>query len=267
MVYNYKFNCIADEVKNKRIKKEKGRKIRKTSKKQEAPTESPTSEKEKLMSVLELLELQARARAIRSQLALETKVDKAEETKETDEWETKDDSDPEAVIIQSPKKDEIVISSSESDRGEGSRKKQKTGDVGSDSGNPKSWEAKPSSSIIQNSIICGNRKTQKIKIVRDRIVVAPLVNSVDKKSDCVEESNKNTTENVETNSTECNNFSNKEKAREKMSVTEAVVETSEQKDKTIEKRNSCYDNEHSDNEPDIIVINLDDSDDLGCDES
>lgn len=68
-----------------------------------------------LMSVLELLELQARARAIRSQLVLENKK-KAEEmqkVKGTESIESDDNDD--AVIITSPKNEEIVITSSDSE--------------------------------------------------------------------------------------------------------------------------------------------------------
>lgn len=67
-----------------------------------------------LMNVLELLELQARARAIRSQLALEAENKKKTPT-DTASNANKEDSDPEAVILNSPKQNEIVISSSESD--------------------------------------------------------------------------------------------------------------------------------------------------------
>lgn len=287
---------FADEdkvkVKSKRIKKEKGRKIKKTSKKEEGPIG-----KEKLMSVLELLELQARARAIRSQLALETKVDKTDgETKDTDKQPeiTKDDSDPEAVIIQSPKKDEIVISSSDSEN-ESGRKRQKTSDENEgQSGNPKSWGEKPSKSIIENNILCGNRKTQKIKIIRDRVVIpardtsekeeSNQENVTETSSNVADSSLNKKAEAVEKCTTEvmeCENSLNKEAEtveeiiaevgecdnKEKESITAAErTEKSEQTDdvnkKTLE--NSCSDNERSDNEPDVIVINLDDSDDLGC---
>lgn len=279
------------KVKNKRIKKEKGRKIKKTSKKQEGQIGQ-----EKLMSVLELLELQARARAIRSQLALETKVDKTDgETKNADKQPetTKDDSDPEAVIIQSPRKDEIVISSSDSEDG-GSRKKQKTDDENEGQrGNPKSWGEKPSKSIMENNILCGNRKTQKIKIIRDRTVVSAR-DTIEKESNRVEEGNKNATaesriesssndtvEEIITEVMECDNALNKEektvaevvecnnKEAEKVETNVTDAETTEKSKQTndVNKKtleNSCSDNERSDNEPDIIVINLDDSDDLGC---
>lgn len=225
---------------DKRIKKEKGSKIRKTSKKQ-VKSESETTEKDKLMSVLELLELQARARAIRSQLALETKTDNIEDTREA----INEDSDPEAVVIQSPKKDEIVISSSDSENEEECRKKQKIdGNVCRNTekdGNPKSWEGKPSRSIIQNNIICGNRKTQKIKIIRDRTVVPTTGDN-----NTEEDSNK--------------------KGEEKKSVVCEEKKLSdklkEQRRKSVERRNSC-----SDNEPDVIVINLDESDDLHCEDT
>lgn len=311
------FNFIVDEVAlNKRIKKEKGRKIQKTSKKPDSMNQTP--DKEKLMSVLEILELQARARAIRSQLALESTANKSEENKDT-QPETKDDSDPEAVVIQSPKKEEIVISSSSDSENEeaGSSKKQRTAE-NADISNPKSWEATPSSSLIQNSIICGNRKKQKIKIIRDRSVVAEInketLNNNDESNSkeansAIEEKEieaivaaigEKNEENVAINEKKPNNTQVEESA----TITEATVEGNTEGDvimceekeggtssdsreknptivevsveenvntnelkkgsdvsrKTVDRRPSC-----SDNEPDIIVINLDDSDDLQSD--
>lgn len=250
----------------KSIKKEKGRKIRKTSRKQEKLSGNETTEKDKLMSVLELLELQARARAIRSQLDLETKVEKKEDSK-INEPETKEDSDPEAVVIQSPKKDEIVISSSDSENEEENRKRQKTEETSEHgSGNPKSWETVATSSIIQNSIICGNRKTQKLKIIRDRTVVgASESNSVVKQSGILE--NK-TDESEEINAvlSECNQ--QKEAAITKIPADTKIddnsfrEESSDVSKRRIERTNSC-----SDHEPDVIVINLDESDDLQCEDT
>lgn len=68
------------------------------------------------MSVLELLELQARARAIRSQLALENSRKAKEKAQEEEKGKTVDSSDVEdAIIIESPKNEEIVITSSDSE--------------------------------------------------------------------------------------------------------------------------------------------------------
>lgn len=87
--------------------------------------EKPTSQdketigEENLMSVLELLELQARARAIRSQLELESKR-KEEENKlaqSSKEPEANQDDDDE-IIIEVPKDVEIVISSSDTENDE-----------------------------------------------------------------------------------------------------------------------------------------------------
>ncbi|XP_057668783.1 cylicin-1 [Diorhabda carinulata] len=95
---------VKEEPKRKKIKKEK------RDKKKEVET-NPMSEKN-LMSVLELLELQARARAIRSQLVLESQ--KAPDA-EKPEGNQEDDDDEDAVIVESPKNIEIVITSSESE--------------------------------------------------------------------------------------------------------------------------------------------------------
>lgn len=74
-------------------------------------------EQEQLMSVLELLELQARARAIRSQLALESKrkAEGKEQLPETEKTLEISDNDETAVIIEGSNSDEIVISSSDSE--------------------------------------------------------------------------------------------------------------------------------------------------------
>lgn len=71
---------------------------------------------EHLMSVLELLELQARARAIRSQLALENAKKARGKEQEEEKEKIADCSDVEdAIIIESPRNDEIVITSSDSE--------------------------------------------------------------------------------------------------------------------------------------------------------
>ncbi|CAH1175572.1 unnamed protein product [Phaedon cochleariae] len=101
---------IKEEHKRKKLKKEKPDKQKLSKNAQNAPS-NKTSE-ENLMSVLELLELQARARAIKSQLVLEK-----QQEKEKHEIAGKDesDNDNDAVIVESPKNDEIIISSSDSD--------------------------------------------------------------------------------------------------------------------------------------------------------
>lgn len=66
------------------------------------------------MSVLELLELQARARAIKSQLALEARKRKEEELKKVS-IDADFGSDSDAVIIETTNCEEIIISDSEDD--------------------------------------------------------------------------------------------------------------------------------------------------------
>ncbi|KAJ8961863.1 hypothetical protein NQ318_021481 [Aromia moschata] len=80
-----------------------------------------------LMSVLELLELQARARAIRSQLALESKR-KAELKENENKTIESDDDNEDAVIIESPKNIEILITSSESENEESRKNVSKIAD-------------------------------------------------------------------------------------------------------------------------------------------
>lgn len=72
---------------------------------------------EHLMSVLELLELQARARAIRSQLALENSKKSQELGDKIKKNDANSDGD-DAIIIESPKNEEIVITSSDSEKEE-----------------------------------------------------------------------------------------------------------------------------------------------------
>nr|CAH7741687.1 unnamed protein product [Callosobruchus chinensis] len=122
---------IKEEPRRKKVKKErldehnthqleKG----KTDKEKD---DNPVNE-QNLMSVLELLELQARARAIRSQLALESSK-KQEETQKAKEKKAQndDDDDDDDVIIEVPKHDEIVITSSDSEN-ENNEKKKDNGD-------------------------------------------------------------------------------------------------------------------------------------------
>lgn len=74
------------------------------------------------MSVLELLELQARARAIRSQLLLEQ--NKKDEPTTSNIKVEDSDNEEDAVIIEVPKTNEIVITSSESENEQESTKQK-----------------------------------------------------------------------------------------------------------------------------------------------
>lgn len=195
------------------------------------------------MSVLELLELQARARAIRSQLAIEVNVDK----QESKTAQPAEDSDPDAVLIASPKRDEIVISSSDSET-EG----KKAGDVADDNAEACSSKAAENAS----------RKTQKVKIVREKIVITR--NAKDDKRDvsfCNEEERDVF---LSKEKEDLNGAKNKiaDKKQDKESEKEDGEKTwaenkSEERKQKKGRANSC-----SDTEPDIIVINLDEDDDL-----
>ncbi|CAH1960152.1 unnamed protein product [Acanthoscelides obtectus] len=120
---------IKEEPQPKKVKKEKQAKpdkeIPEKGKTAEDKSDNPVNE-QNLMSVLELLELQARARAIRSQLALESNKKQEKEKKKAQEKEVaqdQDDGDDDAVIIELPKNEEIVITSSESENEDGEKKK------------------------------------------------------------------------------------------------------------------------------------------------
>ncbi|KAK4881679.1 hypothetical protein RN001_004998 [Aquatica leii] len=102
------------------IKKEK--KTRKLDLKKGIQNKNETEE-DRLMNVLELLELQARARAIRSQLAIENEHNKNAAAESTKEVKKENDSDSDAIIIDSPQRNEIVITSES--EGEGNCKLSK----------------------------------------------------------------------------------------------------------------------------------------------
>jgi hypothetical protein len=131
---------VKQESTVKKLKREKHQK--KSNDEKEGPLQE-----ENLMSVLELLELQARARAIRSQLMLEANKKAPQQT----EIKADEDSDDDAVIIETPKHEEIVINSSDS---ENEQQKQK------------------GTNSIENfelSNITDVQSQKKIKLIRDRI--------------------------------------------------------------------------------------------------
>ncbi|CAG9827300.1 unnamed protein product [Diabrotica balteata] len=143
---------IKEEHKHKKIKKEKQdkdhglEKYKREKSKNEETEPNPMSEKN-LMSVLELLELQARARAIRSQLVLES-TKPAEPAPPSNEIVDKEDSNEEdAVIVESPQNEEIVISSSDTEGDETVEDNQ----LESDSEREKNAVAKNKTKLIQKS--------------------------------------------------------------------------------------------------------------------
>ncbi|XP_018561744.1 myb-like protein X [Anoplophora glabripennis] len=149
---------IKEECKRKKVKKEKQDKTdhSKSSKKSKDPDKDKMDE-QNLMSVLELLELQARARAIRSQLALESSKKAQEQGKsEAKEARTEGSDNDDAIIIESPKNIEIVITSSDSeteDKERNSSEKRKNtserenncGEIGSDKTSQKGIDLKEDS--------------------------------------------------------------------------------------------------------------------------
>ncbi|KAL1505845.1 hypothetical protein ABEB36_005308 [Hypothenemus hampei] len=119
---------IKKEHQDKDKKKEKARIMEKIGRGEKVSVkEKETIGEENLMSVLELLELQARARAIKSQLELESRrkheeQKKLEETKENGQGDDDDNNDDDEVIIEVPQNSEIVITSSDSENEEKSNK-------------------------------------------------------------------------------------------------------------------------------------------------
>ncbi|KRT85282.1 hypothetical protein AMK59_645 [Oryctes borbonicus] len=168
-----------EKKRTKEIKKEKGHN---STKKIGAENES-----DKLMNVLEILELQARARAIRSQLALES-IHKKSGTVEMSQ--TIEDDDDTAVILSSPKNEEIVITSSDSER-EGSWKKEKRlhgnskekdlisrSESKSDEQNSGDKQENESCSIGKNNLAKDNVQNDKNKLLEKESAVKKLSENV-----------------------------------------------------------------------------------------
>ncbi|XP_066259259.1 DNA ligase 1 [Euwallacea similis] len=112
------------KVKKEKLDKETAKEVRHLKDKINRGEKPTAKEKEaigeaNLISVLELLELQARARLIKSQLELESKRKKEEKKKLEEEkrksQENGEEVDADEIIIEVPKDVEIVITSSESD--------------------------------------------------------------------------------------------------------------------------------------------------------
>ncbi|KAF7285398.1 hypothetical protein GWI33_010651 [Rhynchophorus ferrugineus] len=104
------------------LKKAKKEKIDKqydnlTKKRDKYKSKREPMDEENLMSVLELLELQARARAIRSQLELENRKKKQEQEVSV-ENKLGCNNDDDEIIIEVPKEEEIIINSSDSENDE-----------------------------------------------------------------------------------------------------------------------------------------------------
>ncbi|KAG5865015.1 hypothetical protein JTB14_002799 [Gonioctena quinquepunctata] len=99
---------IKEEPNRKKVKKEKPDKHKTAESSQDFSSNQMTEQN--LMSVLELLELQARARAIRSQLVLENSKKAEKLIAEVESSDNEDD-----VIVESPQNVEIVITSSDSE--------------------------------------------------------------------------------------------------------------------------------------------------------
>lgn len=126
------------------------------------------------MSVLELLELQARARAIRSQLALEnSKKEQVVKVEDDLKGELEHD-DGDDVIIEIPKPDEIVISSESDGEGEkidetSSKEKNESSDV------PKSSEIIQSIMDVENTV-----NIQDENVTKEAEQPVPLVENEEK---------------------------------------------------------------------------------------
>lgn len=137
------------------------------------------------MSVLELLELQARARAIRSQLALETVNGKEEQSSKESQVKEEDSGDSDAIVIESPKRDEIVITSSDSEV-EDKRKQHKTDNEGLP--NIKAPSVVHASEMQPEQNV-NSEKTQKVKIIRERNTPITTMNTVQNAMEIAEAEN------------------------------------------------------------------------------
>lgn len=166
---------------NKHIKIEKGEKskVNKHAKKRKENSQSDT-DKNQLMSVLELLELQARARAIRSQLAL-VESDKKTDMADLETEVKKEDSDSDAVVIESPKLDEIVISSSDSEGNDTVDKIiqntqfQNEAEVQDKLDSTLTVSNKPQISSKEPDVNSSVKKSQKVKIIRQKIILDTML--------------------------------------------------------------------------------------------
>ncbi|XP_018333433.1 uncharacterized protein LOC108742656 [Agrilus planipennis] len=149
--------------KTKSIKSEKSEKSRKRS--HHSQSNQKGTEDGNLMSVLELLELQARARAIRSQLALEAAQKKEKETENLNVKLEEISDDDDAVIVQSPEKDEIVIDSSDSEEERESHELQEAEKTSTISSKRSPHENDESEKLKENT--AQKKIKQKVKIIRD----------------------------------------------------------------------------------------------------
>lgn len=142
-----------------------------------------------LMSVLELLELQARARAIRSQLMLEANKKTSNDSAAVLEENKLESEEDDAVIMEIPTNEEIVIDSSESDD------------------DPKLKEVRTLTD--QNT---SKPAQKKIKLIRDRIVISVSNQNVQR----------NVSEKIETALTNSNpeNLSEQNEAKPTISISD-----------------------------------------------
>lgn len=153
----------------------------KPEKNKSKPEKSSGLENDKLLSVLELLELQARARAIRSQLVLEADK-KAREAAEkaVAAFQNLDDTDDEAIFIETPAINEIIISSSDSEAEENCKNEDSVTETlknqNVDSDTSKKLQENDENINKNEESPLEKKKTQKIKLIRN-ILVEPCSSS------------------------------------------------------------------------------------------
>lgn len=265
---------IHESIKGKGGKRIKEEKIEKTKNSKPAKKRKEglqeDSNQAKLMSVLELLELQARARAIRSQLVLES--ESKSDDKPVEPIVKREESDSDEVVIESPKPAEIVISSSDSeDNNEIMETKtvtrpdaEKTVDR---SENGPVLDKENSKSTAELSTDCSPKKGQKVKIIRQKIlpVIELTENVLETASNCcANNSIENSADNANIyNSSNINDDGKTNVAESTKDVNVTRQEISDNKINTVkdtEKGNENIEVHNiSDNEVDEIVINVDES--------
>lgn len=257
------------EETSKRIKEEHEKsKINKHAKKRKEDSQAVGPDKNQLMSVLELLELQARARAIRSQLALES--EKKSDEKDLEPDIKKEESDSDAVVIESPKRDEIVISSSDSESDETVDAIIQSSQLQNESESHENLESAPSASKEQGDtstkdpdINSNVKKSRKVKIIRQRIIPGKSVDQLTADTALNSSSSSDPKDNMVDNSKDSvsgeQDTETKEPAEKDgdISIQNSNSDIVEKTTTKIEKNDDIYC--ISDNEADEIVINVDES--------
>lgn len=174
---------IKIEKRDKLNNKEKSKKNKKNNINRKPTDPSKETNKDQLMSVLELLELQARARAIRSQLALEHENKTGESSTNTGVKNEHNSDSDDAVIIESPQHKEIVITSDSDDCSRPTKNNSQTDGLLNLNISPKIIESQQQNievlteDVQLSSINQNNKNDLEVVIVEDLSQMATVGNS------------------------------------------------------------------------------------------